>query len=96
MKQKDCERLVKSGKQAGAIRRGQLKSERTTEFRPEDVRAIRTQLRKPQQESVLMISVSVATLQNCKQGWRHLGRPARALLRVAAKNPQAVTRALVF
>lgn len=46
MKQKDFERLVKSVKQAGAIRRGQLKSERTTEFRPEDVRAIRTRLKK--------------------------------------------------
>lgn len=50
MKQKDFERLVKSVKQAGAIRRGQLTPGRTTEFRPEDVRAIRTQLQKSQQE----------------------------------------------
>ena len=48
MKQKDFDRLVTSVKQAGAIRRGRLKSERTTEFRPEEVRAIRTQLQKPQ------------------------------------------------
>ncbi len=46
VKQKDFERLVKSVKQAGAIRRGQLKSERGAEFRPEDVRAPRTQLQK--------------------------------------------------
>lgn len=57
MKQKDFEHLIKSVRQAGAIRRGQLKSERTTEFRPEDVRAIRTQLQKSQQEFARMIGV---------------------------------------
>ena len=94
MKQKDFERLVASVKQAGAIRRGQRKPGRTTEFRPEDVRAIRTQLQKSQQEFALMIGVSVATLQNWEQGRRRPEGPARALLRVAAKNPQAVARAL--
>ena len=94
MKQKDFERLVTSVKQAGAIRRGQRTPGRTTEFRPEDVRAIRTQLQKSQQEFALMIGVSVATLQNWEQGRRRPEGPARALLRVAAKNPQAVARAL--
>lgn len=55
MKQRDFERLVKSVKQAGAIRREHLKSERTPEFRPEDVRAIRRQLQKSQQEFALML-----------------------------------------
>ena len=45
MKQKDSDRLAASVKQAGAIRRGRLKPARTTEFRPEDVHAIRTQTR---------------------------------------------------
>ncbi len=94
MKQKDFDRLVTSVKQAGAIRRGQLKPGRTTEFRPEDVREIRAQLKKSQQEFALMIGVSVATLQNWEQGRRRPEGPARALLRVAAKNPQAVSRAL--
>jgi len=49
MKQKDFERLAASVKQAGAIRRGQLKPGRTTEFRPEDVHAIRARLQKSQQ-----------------------------------------------
>ena len=64
MKQKDFERLVTSVKQAGAIRRGRLKSERTTEFRPEDVYKIRTRLKKSQQEFALMVGVSVTTLLN--------------------------------
>ncbi len=45
MKQKDFERLVASVKQAGTIRRGQLKPAQTTEFRPEDMDEIRTQTR---------------------------------------------------
>ena len=94
MKQKDFDRLVTSVKQAGAIRRGRLKPARTTEFQPEDVRAIRTQLQRTQQEFALMIGVSVATLQNWEQGRRRPEGPARALLRVAAKNPQAVAEAL--
>ena len=94
MKQKDFDRLVASVKQAGAIRRGQLKPGRVTEFRPEDVRAIRGKLEKSQEEFALMIGVSVATLQNWEQGRRRPEGPARALLRVAAKNPQVVAKAL--
>ena len=94
MKQKDFDRLVASVKQAGAIRRGQLKPGRVTEFRPEDVRAIRGKLEKSQEEFALMIGVSVATLQNWEQGRRRPEGPARALLRVAAKNPQAIVEAL--
>jgi putative transcriptional regulator len=94
VKQKDFDRLVASVKQAGAIRRGQLTPGRVTEFRPEDVRAIRGKLDKSQEEFALMIGVSVATLQNWEQGRRRPEGPARALLRVAAKNPQAVAEAL--
>ena len=96
MKQKDFDRLVTSVKQAGAIRRGQLKPGRVTEFRPEDVRAIRVQLEMSQEEFARMIGVSVATLQNWEQGRRRPEGPARALLRVAAKNPQAVAEALAL
>lgn len=94
MKQKDFDRLVASVKEAGAIRRGELTPSRVTDFDPEDVRAIRVQLEKSQEEFALMIGVSVATLQNWEQGRRRPHGPARALLRVAAKNPQALARAL--
>lgn len=94
MKQNDFDRLVASVKQAGAIRRGQLRPGRVTELQAEDVRAIRNKLAKSQEEFALMIGVSVATLQNWEQGRRHPEGPARALLRVAAKNPQAIVDAL--
>ena len=94
MKQKDFDRLVTSVKQAGAIRRGQLKPGRTADFRPEDVQTIRARLKKFQQEFALMIGVSVVTLQNWEQGRRKPEGPASALLRIAAKNPQVVANAL--
>lgn len=41
-----------------------------------------------------MIGVSVATLQNWEQGRRKPEGPARALLQVALRNPEAVKAAL--
>ena len=94
MRQQYFDRLVTSIKQAGAIRRGRLKPGRVTEIQPDDVRAIRTKLAKTQADFALMIGVSVATLQNWEQGRRRPDGPARALLRVAARNPKAVREAL--
>ncbi len=42
----------------------------------------------------MMIGVSVSTLQNWEQGRRQPEGPARALLKVAAENPEAVEKAL--
>jgi len=93
-KLKELERLVSGVKHAGAIRRGRAPAARVTELKPEDVRATRLALGKSQEEFPLMIGVSVATLQNWEQGRRRPDAPARALLRVAAKNPRAVADAL--
>jgi putative transcriptional regulator len=86
--------LLTSVRQAGRIRRGTLKSSRTTMFRPADVKAVRAKLGASQPEFALMIGVSVATLRNWEQGRRTPDGPALALLRVAAKNPEAVASAL--
>ena len=94
MKKKDFDRLVKSVKQAGSIRRGKSRASREFRFRPADVRAIRNGLGKSQSEFALMIGVSVSTLQNWEQGRRQPEGPARALLKVAAENPKAVEKAL--
>lgn len=94
MKDKDFERLVSSIKQAGQIRRGQRKASRVFDVQPDDVRAIRSKLGKSQSEFALMIGVSVATLQNWEQGRRRPEGPARALLKVAARNPRVVAEAL--
>jgi len=94
MKTKEFDKLVKSVKQAGRIKRGEAKASRKTRFRAADVKAIRDALGKSQSEFALMIGVSVSTLQNWEQGRRQPEGPARALLRVAAKNPKAVAKAL--
>jgi putative transcriptional regulator len=94
MNEKDFANLVESIKQAGQIKRGELEPGRRFEFSPLDIKAIRKRFQKSQREFAYMIGVSVATLQNWEQGRRKPEGPARALLKVAAKNPQAVMEAL--
>ncbi|MGB5817767.1 MAG: NadS family protein [Thermoanaerobaculia bacterium] len=94
MKDQDFEELVRSVKQAGRIKRGQLAPSRRFEFEPEDVRSIRQEIGLSQSEFALLIGVSVSTLQNWEQGRRRPEGPARALLRIAATKPRALLEAL--
>ena len=94
MKKEDFAELVKSVKQAGEIRRKRRKAARVVEFKPADVKKIRETLGKSQTQFAMMIGVSVATLRNWEQGRRIPEGPARALLRIAAEDPEAVERAL--
>lgn len=94
MKKEDFDRLTASIRQAGAIRRSEMKPSRVTEFAPDDVKAVRQRFGKSQSEFALLIGVSVSTLQNWEQGRNAPEGPARALLRVAAKDPEAVAKAL--
>lgn len=94
MNDQEFTELVESIKQAGEIKKGLREPSRKFEFTPLDIKAIRQQLNKSQSEFALMIGVSVTTLQNWEQGRRHPEGPARALLMVASKNPEAVQEAL--
>ena len=94
MKKQDFENLVESVRQAGRIRRGAAKPSRVAEFTPVDAKAVRQRLGKSQADFARMIGVSVSTLQNWEQGRRRPEGPARALLKVAASNPDAVAAAL--
>lgn len=94
MNNADFAKLKESIRQAGKIRRGIMKPARVRTIEPEDIRSIRQKLGKSQSEFALMIGVSVATLQNWEQGRRKPEGPAQALLRIAAKNPIAVSEAL--
>ena len=55
---------------------------------------VRENLNISQNEFALMIGVSVRTLQNWEQGRRQPEGPAKALLRIASKNPSTVLEAL--
>jgi putative transcriptional regulator len=94
MREDDFSELVTSIKEAGDIKRGSRKPSRVFEIRPVDIKAVRQKLRRSQSEFALMIGVSVATLQNWEQGRRRPDGPARALLKVATENPEAIERAL--
>ncbi len=96
MKEADFNNLVASIKEAGKIKKGELPPSRKFTFSPLDIKAIRGRLKKSQREFALMIGVSVSTLQNWEQGRRTPIGPARALLKVASENPDAVSRALAL
>lgn len=94
MKKQDFENLVESVRQAGRIRRKETEPSRLAEYAPVNVKEVRRRLGKSQSEFARMIGVSVSTLQNWEQGRRRPDGPARALLKVAAVNPDAVAAAL--
>lgn len=94
MKQEAFDLIAESIRQAGEIRRGTSRPSRVTEVGAAEVKAIRHVLGKSQSQFAAMIGVSTATLQNWEQGRRTPVGPARALLRVAARYPEAVADAL--
>ena len=82
--------LEASLKEGMAILRGEEKPSRTCTFKAPDVKAIRETLKLTQEQFAAMIGISMRTLQNWEQGRRSPEGPARVLLMVAARNPQAV------
>jgi putative transcriptional regulator len=66
-----------------------LESRKVDVPRPE-VRAIRQQYDLSQQDFSRLFGISVRTLQQWEQGRRFPQGPAKVLLNVIAKNPQAV------
>lgn len=94
MKKDHFDKLVASIKEAGEIRAGRLKPSRIYEIKPTDIKDVREKLHVSQNEFAMMIGVSVRTLQNWEQGRRNPDGPAKALLRIASRNPQAVLDAL--
>ena len=96
MKKKMFDQLVQSIQEMKKIRAGKLSPPRVTKFDPILVKEIRHRLKQSQTEFAYMIGVSVSTLRNWEQGLRHPEGPARVLLKVVEKNPQAVLEALHF
>lgn len=94
MKNEMFDDLVESITEAGKIKKGKAKPSRTFEYAPVDIKRIRSKLDVSQAQFALMIGVSKATLQNWEQGRREPDGPAKALLRVVERQPQAVLQAL--
>ena len=94
MRKGDFDSLVESIRQAGRIRRGEVKANRVTEFPALDVKEVRLRVGKSQLDFARMMGVSLSTVQSWEQGRRRPEGPARALLQVAAANPEVVVAAL--
>jgi len=90
MKEELFEELLESVKQGGAILRGEMKPGRVFEFDQPDVQAIRKQYGLSQERFAKLLGISVSTLRNWEQGRRTPEGPARVLLRVAARHPEAI------
>lgn len=94
MNKNDFQLLCESIRQAGEIRRGKRKPSRTFKIDDPSPKAIRKRLGLSQTRFAAIIGVSVRTLQNWEQGRREPEGPAKALLRVVDREPQAVLQAL--
>ena len=94
MNNTDFERLCESIQQAGEIRNGLRKPSRVFHYGKSDVKGICERLGLTQSRFAALMGVSSRTLQNWEQGRREPEGPAKALLRVVEREPEAVLHAL--
>lgn len=93
-----AERLLESVGQGGAILRGEMEPGRVFDFpetapaEPEipDVTALRERFGLSRAKFAALLGISPRTLEGWEQRRRQPEGPARVLLRVAAKHPEAV------
>jgi putative transcriptional regulator len=82
--------LVESVREGAAILRGEAEPSRVFAVEGPDVKHIRARYNLTQSEFAAMLGISVDTLQNWEQGRRSPQGPARVLLQVAERYPEAV------
>ena len=90
MKDELFNELLESVREGGMILRGEKSPSRTFNIEKPDVQQIRTNYHLSQNEFATLLGISLGTLQNWEQGRRMPQGPARVLLQVAAKHPDAV------
>ena len=87
--------LVLSGELARGSARLRPRARDRREFHPVDVRDIRRKFAQTRGQFAAMIGISRETLRNWERGRRCPQGPARALLRIAAADPDVVAAVLV-
>ena len=95
MKDKMFTELLSSVKEGGAILRGDTPSSRSFQMDQVDIKRIRKGFNLTQSQFAAMLGISIRTLQNWEQGRRVPEGPARVLLQVVAKHPEAVLDAVL-
>ena len=90
MKDQLFDQLIASIRQGGAILRGETPPSRAFVVEGPNVKRLRATYRLSQDEFATLLGISVKTLRNWEQGRRMPEGPARVLLQVAARHPEAV------
>jgi putative transcriptional regulator len=90
MKNDMFEELLQSVREGGAILRGEVAPARAYSVADPDVAEVREIYGLSQTKFAGLLGISVRTLQNWEQRRRKPEGPARVLLRVAARHPEAV------
>lgn len=94
MKKVDFENLAQGVREMKSILAGKSKPAYTRVIKSTAVKNVRAGLKLTQKEFAKLIDIPVATLRNWEQGRTQPMGPARALLLVAEKTPNAVLDAL--
>jgi putative transcriptional regulator len=94
MKDQLFDELVASLKEGGAILRGEAPASCSFTMDRLDIKRLRERYNLTQREFAALLGISVRTLRNWEQGRRVPEGPARVLLQVAAKHPEAVLDAV--
>jgi len=82
--------LLESVREGGAILRGEKEPSRTFVTEGPDVKNIREKYSLSQRQFAALLGISLKTVQNWEQGRRTPRGPARILLHVADKHPEAI------
>ena len=87
--------LVWSGELRKGLARYRPRARDRREFEPVDVREIRRLFQQTRRQFASMMGISQETLRNWERGRRYPVGPSRALLRIAAADPDLVAAVLV-
>lgn len=82
--------LVESIREAGSIRRGEESPSRAFAVDGPNIKELRSTYDLSQDQFAAMLGISIGTLRNWEQGRRTPNGPAKVLLRVAARHPDAI------
>ncbi len=90
MKDELFDELIQSVKEGGAILRGEKEPSRRFVIPIPDIKLVRDSFGLSQENFARMLGISPSTLQSWEQGRKNPAGPARLLLQIAAKHPEAV------
>jgi putative transcriptional regulator len=91
MKNELFDQLTQSLREAGKIRRGEMKASRVSKINPQnDIVKVRGKLGLSQSKFAAILGISADTLQNWEQGRRQPTGPAKVLLRIALRHPKVL------